>query len=226
VTASPPPGSALQPVTQPALLDIGTTRLNFVLPGPVPPPPGVTVNGYGTAAGGIPILFWGASTPISYTGGCVFGRADWSVTAENTQTGAEQTVTGSLTETPAGSGDYDGTLPPLRPMHGQGTLTISISCPNPAHSQTVSVSIYIDPSGTVVHASGNPIPDATVTLLRSDDPAGPFTAVPDGSALVPGQPSQPGPDARPRDLRLGRPDRLLRGAGAEDRMQRSQPPER
>ncbi|MBV8787216.1 MAG: carboxypeptidase regulatory-like domain-containing protein, partial [Mycobacterium sp.] len=183
VTVSPPPGSTLEPVTQPVLLDIGTNTLDFTLPGPNPPPSGVTVNGVGTE-NGIPVINWGASASITYTGGCLFGTGTWTVNAENTHTGAEQTVNGPLTETPYGSGDYSGTIPPLYPMHGQGTLTMSISCPVPSQDQTLSFTIYIDPSGSVVDTNGNPIAGATVTLLRSDNPTGPFSPVPNGSALM------------------------------------------
>lgn len=44
--------------------------------------------------------------------------------------------------------------------------------------------IYIDPSGFVRTTDGAPLPGATVTLFRSDAKAGPFTAVPDGSAVM------------------------------------------
>lgn len=47
--------------------------------------------------------------------------------------------------------------------------------------------VRIDPSGTVEDTNGNPIDDATVTLLRSDSPLGPFTAVQTGSPVM--QPS-------------------------------------
>ena len=44
--------------------------------------------------------------------------------------------------------------------------------------------IYIDPSGQVVDQHNNPVPGATVTLLRSDDFSGPFDAVPNGSGIM------------------------------------------
>jgi large repetitive protein len=42
----------------------------------------------------------------------------------------------------------------------------------------------IDPSGTVEDTNGNPVSGATVTLLRGDDPLGPFTALPPGSPIM------------------------------------------
>ncbi len=185
VTASPPTGSSLQPQEQSLLLNFAsTTTLNFALTGPPPPPPGVTVDGVSVNPDGTPVIFWQESTPIFYSGGCPGGKATWSLTAENTQTNQQQTVNGTMVESPAGSGNYAGTIPPVYPMHGQGTLTISITCPNSSDDKTLSLTIYIDPSGTVVDTHGNPIPGATVTLLRSDDANGPFTAVPEGSPLM------------------------------------------
>lgn len=43
---------------------------------------------------------------------------------------------------------------------------------------------YIDPSGLVVDQDGTPIPGASVTLLRSDFPEGPFAVVPSGSTTM------------------------------------------
>jgi hypothetical protein len=47
-----------------------------------------------------------------------------------------------------------------------------------------SFNIYIDPSGHVRNANGNPIRGAKVTLYRSDYAQGPFELVPDGSAIM------------------------------------------
>lgn len=44
--------------------------------------------------------------------------------------------------------------------------------------------LYIDPSGTVRTPRGMPVPEATVALYRSDNESGPFTPVPDGSAIM------------------------------------------
>jgi len=185
VTASPPQGSDLgEQEDSLFVVDTGPTTLNFALPVPPPPPPGITVNGVGTTGGGTPVIYWEATTPISYAGACADGTATWEITAENTVTGEQQTVSGPLTESPPGSGDYTGQVPPLYPMHGPGTLTISVTCPNSLGNTTSTIPIYIDPSGAVVDTHGNPIPGATVTLLRSDDPSGPFTQVPDGSPVM------------------------------------------
>jgi hypothetical protein len=185
VTAYPPVGSSLQPQEKsllPALAE--TTTVNFALTGPPPPPPGVTVDGVSVNPDGTPVIYWQDSTPIFYSGGCPHGTATWSLTAENTETSKQQTVRGTMVESPSGSGDYAGSIPPVYPMHGQGTLVITTTCPNASDDESLSLTIYIDPSGTVVDTHGNPIPGATVTLLRGDDPSGSFTAVPDGSPLM------------------------------------------
>jgi hypothetical protein len=55
---------------------------------------------------------------------------------------------------------------------------------------------YIDPSGTVLDTNGNPVAGATVTLLRADTAAGPFTALdPTGPGIRPAvNPQTTGPD--------------------------------
>jgi hypothetical protein len=203
VTASPPVGSSLQTQEKSLLLNfVSPTEVDFALTGPLPPPPGVTVDGVSVNTDGTPVIFWQEPTPIFYSGGCPHGTASWSLTAENTQTNQQQTVRGTMVESPTGSGNYAGSIPPVYPMHGQGTLTITTSCPNPSDDKTLSLTVYIDPSGTVVDTHGNPVPGAIVTLLRADDPDGPFTAVPDGSPLMsPG--NRRNPDVTSDDGKFG-----------------------
>ncbi|HEY7925845.1 MAG TPA: carboxypeptidase-like regulatory domain-containing protein, partial [Candidatus Dormibacteraeota bacterium] len=112
--------------------------------------------------------------------GCANGSASFTATAPNSSTGAPITVTGPLTESPAGSGTFTGTIPALTPAHGAGDIQITITCPNPANNTTIDFTIYIDPSGTVVDTNGVPVVGATVTLLRSDTPTG-LTQVTSGS---------------------------------------------
>src|SRR5207253_9853079 len=63
-------------------------------------------------------------------------------------------------------------------------LPLPAALPISAQNQTITFEIYIDPSGTVVSPEADPIAGATVTLLSSDSPEGPFAAVPDGSAVM------------------------------------------
>lgn len=45
------------------------------------------------------------------------------------------------------------------------------------HNSKPNADAYIDPSGTVLDTNGNPVTGATVTILRGDTAAGPFTAL-------------------------------------------------
>lgn len=184
VTVSPPSGSSLFQQSQGPVnvTQGGTLQLDFVMQGPQPLPNGTTIGG-NTNSSGTPVLYW--QTPNALTAhGCTGGTASFTVAATNSSTGAPGTVSGTLTETPSGSGTYTGTIPPLYPLHGSGQVTITITCPDPTQNSSTGFSIYIDPSGTVVDTSGNPVAGATVTLLQADSAAGPFSAVPSGSAVM------------------------------------------
>jgi hypothetical protein len=184
VTVSPPSGSQLFQQSQGpvAVSQGGTLELDFALQGPQPLPNGTTIGGNPNSSG-TPVLFWQTSSPLS-THGCAGGIATFSLVAANSSTGVPGTITGSLAETPSGSGTYTGTIPPLYPLHGAGQVTITITCPDPNQNSSTGFSIYIDPSGSVVDTSGNPVAGATVTLLQADSAAGPFAAVPAGSAVM------------------------------------------
>jgi hypothetical protein len=191
-SVSPPAGSAFNQATSPKFTVTGTEPAteNFTLTGPTPPPDGTVVTGYGeTTIGGnkVPVINWSVQSPIS-TKACKGGTVTATITAENSNTGTTETsAPATLTENPAGSGTFTGSLPAVYPLHGQGSVTITAAnCPNPAQDESISFTIYIDPSGTVVDANnGNaPVAGATVTLLSSDSLTGTFTAVPSGSAVM------------------------------------------
>ncbi|AKJ02973.1 HYR domain-containing protein [Archangium gephyra] len=78
---------------------------------------------------------------------------------------------------------YEATIPPLYPAHGLATIEMRLVCKNGVELID-SFPIYIDPSGYVRNAKGNPIRGAKVTLYRSDYAQGPFELVPDGSAIM------------------------------------------
>jgi hypothetical protein len=149
-------------------------------------PDGTTIGGIGVVgvlSDGEPELEWEYPTTLT-TQGCADGSAAYAVTGENIDLGIPQTVSGSLTESPVGSGTYTGTIPPLAPIHGQATVAVTITCPNASQDQSFSFDVYIDPGGTVVDTDGNPIVGATVTLLAGPSPSGPFTPVPNGSTVM------------------------------------------
>ncbi len=179
-------GTALPPASRPDLFpaSVGPVNLpissdvvvDFHLTRPHALPPNVTVTSISQTSNGAPVINWSTSNPISIMGppGCngSFDLIKNGVTIH----------TGLLTESP--SGTYSGKIPPLSPTHGPAIIRFYLSCPDPTDSVTQDVDIYIDPSGIVKDTGGNPIAGATVTLYRSDDPGGPFTAVPDGDAIM------------------------------------------
>lgn len=150
-------------------------------PGPKPPPPGTSIgpnHRNPSDPNRVPTVYLGEPLSLS-TQGCSGGVATFQIRVDGTLRRS-----GSLTEQPAGSGTYQGTVNALQ-HSGDGAVKISIDCPGPTPDEVVEFNIYIDPSGVVSNANtGQPINGATVTLVRSDDPAGPFVEVPDGSDIM------------------------------------------
>jgi Nidogen-like/Carboxypeptidase regulatory-like domain len=185
-TVSPPTGSPDNQASSPPFEVTGTAASteNFTLAGPTPPPNGTVVSGVGnTTIGGVqvPVIYWTAQSPIS-THACKGGTVTATITAEE-----QTTAPVTLTENPAGSGTFTGALPAVYPLHGNGVVSIKVTgCPAPSEDETVSFTIYIDPSGTVVDGNkGNaPVAGATVTLLSSDSLTGTFTPVANGSPVM------------------------------------------
>lgn len=155
------------------------TTQNVTLLPLVPTPAGTSFTGPGvlSTTSGVPVLQRGTPFTISttQTRNCSVGY-DFILNGQVIQQGA-------MTETPAGSGIYTAsvTLPPG--IHGFGEFRFRVTC----GSTTTTVpggSVWIDPSGFVRTTAGTPIVGATVTLFRSDNSAGPFTQVPNGSDIM------------------------------------------
>jgi hypothetical protein len=160
-----------------------TSPENVVLDMIKPLPPGVTLP---PNTGNLPTLppteNW--AHPFTITAaGCPNGTATWEIEGWNTETDTPATLTGTMTETPVGSGNYDGTAGPVYPIHGPIIIILTFHCPGGA-TTTISFNCYIDPSGTVVNQSGVPIPGATVTLYRSGSLSGPWIRVPNGDTAI------------------------------------------
>ena len=157
----------------------GTASRTVTLVAPVPPPAGVSITERGTTSDGIPVV--SVHNPATLTAtGCANGSASYTVTR-----GSVTLASGSMTESPPGSGAYlaGGIAPPPGDENGPATVTISIACGT--NTQTISFDIvYSDPSGVVVDQNGKPVAGATVTLLTAPSANGPFTAVPNGSPLM------------------------------------------
>jgi choice-of-anchor C domain-containing protein len=125
VSAFPLAGSgdvttSTNPLTVPAS---GITGETISLDGIAPLPNGMTVNG--TTA---PTVYWANPATVSTTG-CKDGLSMTSVIGQNTQTGQYDVRQLLLDESPAGSGSYTGTIPPLEPIHGPVWIDNSVSCP-------------------------------------------------------------------------------------------------
>jgi len=179
LTAFPPAGSsAMSAQAGPVMLDTGSrVAVDLVLTAPQGPPAGTTITSHGSTADGIPVLYW--TDPISLDTAACSGATATYVIVLNGST----VRSGTLTETPEGSGQFHAAVDAFYPLHGNATVTITVTCPGRAPTQN-TFNIYIDPSGTVVNTLGDPVAGATVTLLRSESAGGPFAAVPDGSAIM------------------------------------------
>jgi hypothetical protein len=187
VIAYPPSGNTTLDVGQTGPVTVvsggNSASNNVVLDATQPLPPGVTLsNNTNNAQGSESTEYYKLPFTIQATG-CPGGTATWQIQAWNSSTAMYDTLTGPMTETPTGSGIYIATVPPVAPVHGPAVITLTINCPG-GSVQTIVVSIYIDPSGTVVNQSGVPISAATVTLFDSSSLSGPWSQVPNGDTAV------------------------------------------
>ena len=170
-------------------------------PAPGAPPNGTSVSGVGTNPGGIPVVNWEQTGTIT-TLACAGANLTWSISI-----GGTPIAGGPMTEVPGsqdgvGGATYQATYPTLYPNHGAAHVSITGTCPVGGSTVDDEFDIYIDPSGTVVDTNGNPIAGATVTLLRSDSPNGPFVQLPRGSAeMSPG--NRVNPDTTTADGHFG-----------------------
>jgi Nidogen-like/Bacterial Ig-like domain (group 3)/Carboxypeptidase regulatory-like domain len=180
ITVNPPSGSSLFAGTALATLAAnGNQQQDIDLVNASATPGSVSLGSSSVNAFGVPVLAWGTGTTIGFSG-CPNGQATATVSASD----GSVTRTVPLTIDRFGLGEYSGTIPDLQPAHGPATVTVTNTCPDSSMNQTVTFDVYVDPSGTVVDQNGSPVSGATVTLLRSDYPSGPFAAVPAGSAVM------------------------------------------
>ncbi|HET9626294.1 MAG TPA: HYR domain-containing protein [Kofleriaceae bacterium] len=164
----------------------------------------------GGSNGEVPRVFWMSPLVLTTTGcASVVGRAPpvakYIITRDGNQDPARCDVAkpkppvpspdpdpglvacGAMTETPLRSGTYVANVPELAPAHGSVEVSMFLTCTNPDGPPSMgssSFNLYIDPSGVVETTRGRPLIGATVTLLRSESPFGPFDVVPDGSAIM------------------------------------------
>lgn len=148
---------------------------DIVLSGPPPSPPsGAIVPSH--EGGGTISVYIGDDLTLTAKG-CGGGTASFTLTV--LEDGYIRN--GEMAET--SDGTYTTTTPPLSPHHGVAKIVYTIHCPDGSAEQTPFF-IYIDPSGVVIDTNGIPVENATVILLYSDNPDGPFSEVPDGSVMM------------------------------------------
>ena len=147
-------------------------------PAPTPIPPGTGIGGGSGSVGGVPIV---RPVPFELTHQAEEGC---TVSFEITKNG-NVVESGPMQHTPPPSGRFLAMVDALPPG---GTANVSISvtgCPTPGENEEIDFTIYIDPSGFIRNGNtGQVIVGATVVLLRSDSPFGPFTQVPNGSVIM------------------------------------------
>ena len=154
-----------------------TTLDPIVLEAPVPQPDNVEINSNGTGVDGVPSVYYGDPIELRVTGCAGIANPTYTV---RLSTGQVLRDSLPMTESPAGV--YRATIAPLVPATGSATIATTV--PATCGAAPTVFNIYIDPSGIITDQYGRPLVGATVTLLRADTDAGPFTVVPDGSTTM------------------------------------------
>jgi len=175
LTVYPPAGSTLLSGGLGPITVAGSATFSgedVVLQNPPPPPPTPITPAH--SGGGTVVVYWQDSLTLNAYG-CAGGAASFSLTTDD---GLSRS--GSMAEAPPGT--YQATTPALYPHHGNAHVTYSVTCPGSSFPTVTDFNIYIDPSGVVKTTSGEPIPNATVTLYQFE--SGAFQAVPNGSAIM------------------------------------------
>ena len=175
-----PPGD-LVPAQQAATVGSVAVTVDFHLQAPVPPPAGTTI-GEDETSGGTPVVVVGQPFDVSVP--CEGGGTGQ---VQFLQNGTPLTVThdGGPTQTVSLAPDGAGRLVATGIVLGTtGTAQVVLTLTGCGGTGTSIFDIYIDPSGRILDQHGGPVDGATVTLLRSDSAAGPFTVVPAGSTIM------------------------------------------
>ncbi|MCP4305865.1 MAG: hypothetical protein GY788_13525 [bacterium] len=180
ITAYPPAGELLiaETVTAVTVAADQVETVDLALTGAAAPPPGTEITSIGYGSDDQPVIYW--QDPLFLrTKGCEGGVGAYEIAM------SDGTIvrSGPMTETEPGLYEA-GPIAPLHPVHGDAVVSMDISDCGSGESTSVVFGIYIDPSGAVLTTTGDPIPGAKVTLLRSDSDIGPFHTVPPGSAVM------------------------------------------
>lgn len=164
----------------------GTVTQNFQLTSLAAPPADGSVEvgspGGGTTDDGFPLVFWNDPLELTTTPPAPCDGATVTYSIVQGDPIVVTLASGPMAEGPPGT--FKAVAPPLFPNVGYAKVTFEIDCPGGSDPEPIEFNIYIDPSGFVRTVSGDPIPGAKVTLLRSDAEDGPFSVVPDGSTIM------------------------------------------
>jgi hypothetical protein len=158
---------------------------NLTLTVPETIPSRTTLSPSNHGGGGVPTIYWGASTTLT-TDGCNGGTATYSVSYTNGTAlpGYESPIDMPQVSVVNGLGHYEAIVPALRPAHGDVRVQITLVCDPDQPPESYRFDVYIDPSGNVLNTRGVPLTGAMVTLYRATTAYGPFRPVPDGSAIM------------------------------------------
>jgi IPT/TIG domain len=96
----------------------------FYLPSLTPSSSGVSFGGQSAT---VPTAYWSSPDALSAPG-CQSGTGVAVVSSVNPATGTPDVEIGRLAESPAGSGTYTATVPPLYPAHGAATVSARTAC--------------------------------------------------------------------------------------------------
>ncbi|MEQ1558748.1 MAG: PASTA domain-containing protein [Methyloglobulus sp.] len=160
------------------LAGVNLNGKDITLKSPQPLPGNASVSpNLGVTSAGLPIVYWQDVLTFNAQA-CAGGTASYTLTNEI----GNVVKSGSMNET--SPGNYSISVAPLYPQYGQFLVTLAVNnCPG-GSSNVIEFNMYIDPSGMVKNQFGQPVSNTTVTLYRSDSSAGPFTIVPNGSAIM------------------------------------------
>ena len=141
------------------------------------PPPGTRVGGKTYKNGDVASVFSPEPFDLEQEA-CPGARVRYELSQ-----GGKRIRSGKLDATSENETLYRTTIRPLKPNHGFMSVKITVEgCVSFGRARRFD--LFVDPSGRVLDTKGRPIVGATVRLLRSDHPGGPFEVVPDGSPIM------------------------------------------